>query len=217
MARYGEAFRNRAVARLLPPDAWCREHGVYPAELDQWRMNATTALAEPEEARASPRRRGRTRSASRNSNASYCAKTGPWPRQPRGPKVGLRDHRHRVAHSATMESCGCPHQRRCPAAGGASDTQSCPERGRACATACRRQRTALCRCTTSAHRAHAGRRRHLPVQRIHLQSRAEGCRLGGARQRPRRPCRTPGAPHRAGRGDCRQVPARVPCQGFRRP
>ena len=96
MARYGEAFRNRTVGRLLPPEsadagalakeigvsvqtlerwtagarleavittaamseagknAWCREHGVYPAELDKWRLNATTALAEPEEARASP-------------------------------------------------------------------------------------------------------------------------------------------------------------------
>lgn len=110
MARYGEAFRNRVVARLLPPEsanmgevakevgvsmptlerwreeaqsrparvwawtagtrleavitaaaldeagksAWCREHGVYPAELDKWRSSAVTALAEPEEARASP-------------------------------------------------------------------------------------------------------------------------------------------------------------------
>ena len=110
MARYGEAFRNRVVARLLPPEsadvgalakeigvsvqtlerwredaqsrpargrawtagarleavitaaamdevgksAWCREHGVYPAELDKWRSSATAALAEPEEARASP-------------------------------------------------------------------------------------------------------------------------------------------------------------------
>lgn len=110
MARYGEAFRNRVVARLLPPEsanvgavakeigvsvqtlerwreeaqsrpargrawtasarleavittaamdeagksAWCREHGVYPVELDKWRLNAMTALAEPEEARASP-------------------------------------------------------------------------------------------------------------------------------------------------------------------
>ena len=35
-------------------NAWCREHGVFPADLDQWRLNATTALAEPEEARASP-------------------------------------------------------------------------------------------------------------------------------------------------------------------
>ena len=34
--------------------AWCREHGVYPADLDKWRLSATTALTEPEEARASP-------------------------------------------------------------------------------------------------------------------------------------------------------------------
>ncbi len=34
--------------------AWCREHGVYPAELEQWQQSAMTALAEPEEQRASP-------------------------------------------------------------------------------------------------------------------------------------------------------------------
>ena len=34
--------------------AWCREHGVYPAELEKWRSSATAALAEPEEVRASP-------------------------------------------------------------------------------------------------------------------------------------------------------------------
>ena len=110
MARYGQAFKDRAVARLLPPEsaaldvvarevgvgagtlqrwrddaqsrpargrawtagarleavittaamneaaksAWCREHGVYPAELDKWRASCTSALADPEEARASP-------------------------------------------------------------------------------------------------------------------------------------------------------------------
>ena len=110
MARYGQGFKDRAVARLLPPEsaaidlvarevgigadtlerwredaqsrpargrawtagarleavittaslneagksAWCREHGVYPAELDKWRASCTAALAEPEEARASP-------------------------------------------------------------------------------------------------------------------------------------------------------------------
>ena len=110
MARYGQKFKDRVVARLLPPEsaavdvvarevgigsgtlerwrddvlsmpargrawtaasrleavivtaaldetnksAWCREHGVYPAELAKWRTSATTALAEPEEARASP-------------------------------------------------------------------------------------------------------------------------------------------------------------------
>ena len=33
---------------------WCREHGVYPAELDKWRASYTAALSAPEEARASP-------------------------------------------------------------------------------------------------------------------------------------------------------------------
>ena len=110
LARYGQAFKDRAVARLLPPEsaaldlvarevgigagtlerwredtqsrpargrawtagarleavvtaaalseagksAWCREHGVYPAELDQWRASCTAALTSPAEARASP-------------------------------------------------------------------------------------------------------------------------------------------------------------------
>jgi transposase-like protein len=110
MARYGQAFKDKAVARLLPPEsaaldvvsrevgvgvvtlerwreqaqsapargrawtagarleavittaamseagksAWCREHGVYAAELDKWRASCTTALADPEDARASP-------------------------------------------------------------------------------------------------------------------------------------------------------------------
>jgi transposase len=110
LARYGQAFKDRAVARLLAPEsaalddvareagvgvgtlerwrsealsrparertwtavarfdavlttaamdeasksAWCRAKGVYPQELVAWRQAATQALAEPEEARASP-------------------------------------------------------------------------------------------------------------------------------------------------------------------
>jgi len=110
VARYGQAFKDRTVARLLPPEsaalevvsresgiamgtlgrwqadalakpsrgrawtagarldavittasmseadksAWCREHGVYQADLALWRVSCTTALSEPEEARASP-------------------------------------------------------------------------------------------------------------------------------------------------------------------
>jgi hypothetical protein len=34
--------------------AWCREHGAYPQQLQQWFDSATQALAEPEEARAGP-------------------------------------------------------------------------------------------------------------------------------------------------------------------
>jgi hypothetical protein len=112
MARYGKVFKERAVARLLPPEsapvervsqelgvsvstlerwraealaepepqrrwtatarleaviataamdesaksAWCREQGVYPSELERWRESAAAALAEPEEARASPQK-----------------------------------------------------------------------------------------------------------------------------------------------------------------
>lgn len=110
MARYGQAFKERAVARLLPPEsasaeavsgeigvgvatlerwrsealsepatartwtaaarlealiatavmdeagksAWCREKGLFPTELENWRQSATAALAAPEETRASP-------------------------------------------------------------------------------------------------------------------------------------------------------------------
>jgi len=110
VARYGQTFKDRAVARLLPPEsaavelvarevgvatgtlqrwredvqsrptlgrawtaaarleavvttaampetgksAWCREQGIYPAELEKWCASATAALAEPQDARASP-------------------------------------------------------------------------------------------------------------------------------------------------------------------
>ena len=70
------------MARLLPPEsaagrleavvitaamnevdksAWCRSHGAYPQELAQWRASATTALAAPEELRASPQATRRDR------------------------------------------------------------------------------------------------------------------------------------------------------------
>ena len=108
MARYSNEFKERAVARLLPPEsaeisrvsqeigvsvatlerwradalsrparerawtgaarleaviataamdeaqrsAWCREKGVFPSDLQQWRESAMAALAQPEEARA---------------------------------------------------------------------------------------------------------------------------------------------------------------------
>lgn len=111
MARYGQAFKDRAVARLLPPEsaalevvarevgigagtlerwredaqsrpargrawtagarldavittaamnevatsAWCREHGVYPAELDKWRAGRASSSSRPVCAIARPR------------------------------------------------------------------------------------------------------------------------------------------------------------------
>ena len=49
-----EAVITTAAMDEAGKSAWCRKHGVYPAELDKWRTSCTAALAEPEEARASP-------------------------------------------------------------------------------------------------------------------------------------------------------------------
>jgi DNA-binding transcriptional MerR regulator len=56
---WSAAARLEAVITVAALDeagksAWCREHGVFPAELERWRASATTALADPEDARASP-------------------------------------------------------------------------------------------------------------------------------------------------------------------
>ena len=45
MARYGQAFKDRAVARLLPPESSpvetvSREMGVSVATLERWRADA---------------------------------------------------------------------------------------------------------------------------------------------------------------------------------
>jgi hypothetical protein len=49
-----DAVITTAALDEVGKSAWCREHGIYPTELEQWRLSATTALAEPEAARASP-------------------------------------------------------------------------------------------------------------------------------------------------------------------
>lgn len=49
-----EAVIVTAALDETSKSAWCREHGVYPSELDTWRASATTALAEPEAAPTSP-------------------------------------------------------------------------------------------------------------------------------------------------------------------
>ncbi|BDB22689.1 hypothetical protein CTP10_R72490 (plasmid) [Cupriavidus sp. P-10] len=50
-----EAVLATAAMDEASKNAWCRENGVYPQELEQWRAAATQALAEPEDARATPR------------------------------------------------------------------------------------------------------------------------------------------------------------------
>ena len=113
MARYGQAYKDRIVARLLPPEssaidlvsrevgisvatlerwradaagsprwtavarlqaviitaamdeatrsAWCREQGLYPAELDAWKRDAIAGLGEPRAASAVEARQDRRR------------------------------------------------------------------------------------------------------------------------------------------------------------
>jgi hypothetical protein len=49
-----EAVIATAALNEAGKSAWCREHGVFPADLDKWRASCTTALADPEDVRASP-------------------------------------------------------------------------------------------------------------------------------------------------------------------
>jgi transposase len=49
-----DAVITTAAMSEAGKSAWCREHGVYAVELEKWRASCTTALADPEDARASP-------------------------------------------------------------------------------------------------------------------------------------------------------------------
>ncbi|MCC7464412.1 MAG: hypothetical protein IT480_18360, partial [Gammaproteobacteria bacterium] len=49
-----EALIATAAMSEADKSAWCREKGVYVADLKRWRAEATAALAQPAEARASP-------------------------------------------------------------------------------------------------------------------------------------------------------------------
>ena len=60
------AARLQAVIATAAMDeaqrsAWCRENGVYPTELQQWKENATAALSEVAEERETPQQRRDTR------------------------------------------------------------------------------------------------------------------------------------------------------------
>ena len=60
------AARLQAVIATAAMDeaqrsAWCRENGVYPTELQQWKENATAALSEVPEERETPQQRRDTR------------------------------------------------------------------------------------------------------------------------------------------------------------
>lgn len=49
-----EALVATAALDEHATSAWCRQHGLYPTQLDVWRQGALDALADPQEARATP-------------------------------------------------------------------------------------------------------------------------------------------------------------------
>ena len=49
-----QAVITTASLSELDRNAWCREQGIFPVELDKWCASATTALSDPQDARASP-------------------------------------------------------------------------------------------------------------------------------------------------------------------
>ena len=49
-----QAVIMTAAMPEMEKSAWCREQGVYPSDLNKWSAGATTALGDPEDARASP-------------------------------------------------------------------------------------------------------------------------------------------------------------------
>ncbi|MEY4737246.1 MAG: hypothetical protein RL302_1565 [Pseudomonadota bacterium] len=49
-----QAVITTAALSEVDKNAWCRAQGIYPTELEQWCASATTALTEPQDARASP-------------------------------------------------------------------------------------------------------------------------------------------------------------------
>ena len=64
--RWTPAARLEAVIATAAMDeaarsAWCREHGLYPAELDGWKQDAVAGLGEPRAASAAEAREDRRR------------------------------------------------------------------------------------------------------------------------------------------------------------
>jgi transposase len=49
-----QAVITTAAMPEATKNGWCRSNGVYPQELEAWRVSAMQALAQPEGARASP-------------------------------------------------------------------------------------------------------------------------------------------------------------------
>jgi len=80
MARYGQAFKDRVVARLLPPEGVSvqevsREIGVGVSTQELWRAAGTRAPAEPEETGAGAQQ---NRESQRRASRRWSVGSGAW-------------------------------------------------------------------------------------------------------------------------------------------
>jgi transposase len=83
--RWTAAARLEAVIVTAAMDeaarsAWCREQGLYPAELDAWKRDAIAGLGEPRAASAVEARQDRRRVKELERN--FIARTRHWPKRP---------------------------------------------------------------------------------------------------------------------------------------
>ena len=124
---------NTAALDEAGKSAWCRQHGVYPAELDKWRASATAALAEPEEARASPQVTrqdkkhfkelerdllGKDRALAETAALLVLSKKGRGdPQQRRGLMIGLEDRQVLARDIHTAHTAGARLRLACETAG----------------------------------------------------------------------------------------------------
>jgi transposase len=56
-----EAVIATAAMNLAARSAWCREHGVYPTELETWKQDAVGGLGEPRETESAALKQERRR------------------------------------------------------------------------------------------------------------------------------------------------------------
>ena len=88
MARYGQAFKDQAVARLLPPesaavDAVAQELGVRAETLERWRSDALSRPARERAWTAAARMEAvlTTASLDEAGRGAWCRKHGVYPQQ----------------------------------------------------------------------------------------------------------------------------------------
>jgi transposase len=71
-----EAVIATAAMNQAGRSAWCREHGVYPTEVETWKRDAIGGLGEPRETESAVVKQERRR------HKELIARTRRWPKRP---------------------------------------------------------------------------------------------------------------------------------------